>query len=162
MLYAEPGYLLYVREQTLVAQQFDARSLALTGEPVPVGEGLGVDNVGLASFSVSRNGVLAYRAGDAEGRRLLWIDRSGKETPALERIGDYRDTCAVARRHAAGVRHRADSAASRGDLWMRDLVRGVTSRFTFDTGGGADAALVARRPPDRLHVARARARGTCS
>ena len=27
VLYAEPGYLLYVREQTLVAQPFDARSL---------------------------------------------------------------------------------------------------------------------------------------
>ena len=76
MQYAEPGYLLFVRERTLVAQKFDADSLTLEGEPVPLGEGLGVDDVGLASFSVSRNGVLAFRAGELPGTRLVWIDRS--------------------------------------------------------------------------------------
>jgi hypothetical protein len=31
--YADPGYLLYVRENTLVAQRFDSRSYVLSGEP---------------------------------------------------------------------------------------------------------------------------------
>jgi eukaryotic-like serine/threonine-protein kinase len=136
VVYADPGYLLYVREQTLVAQRFNPRSLALSGEPVPIGEGLGVDTVGLASFSVSRTGVLTYRAGDAQGRRLLWIDRSGKEVPAIEAEGNYRDTWLS----PDGKRLVFDmsDAGERGDLWMRDLVRGVTSRFTFDTGAARD------------------------
>ena len=83
-MYAEPGYLLYVSENTLVAQRFNAKSLALEGDAVPIGEGLGVDSVGLASFSVSKNGVLAYRAGELQGRRLVWFDRNGKETPAID------------------------------------------------------------------------------
>ena len=37
--YVEPGYLLFDRDRTLVAQKFVARSLALEGEPVPLGEG---------------------------------------------------------------------------------------------------------------------------
>ncbi len=136
VLYADPGYLLYVREQTLVAHPFDARSLKVTGEPVPVGEGLGVDSVGLASFSVSRNGVLTYRAGDARGRRLLWMDRSGKGTPAIDVIGDYRDTAFSP--DGKRLVFDASRTGNSGDLWMRDLVRGVTSRFTFDTAAALD------------------------
>ena len=59
---------------------------------MPVGEGLGTDDVGLASFSVSRNGVLVYRGGELSGSRLVWIDRSGKETAAIDAPADYRDT----------------------------------------------------------------------
>ena len=59
---------------------------------MPVGEGLGSGDLGLASFSVSRNGVLVFRAGELTGTRLVWLDRSGKETPVLDAPADYRDT----------------------------------------------------------------------
>src|SRR4030095_9557509 len=36
--YAPPGYLLFLRDRTLMAQQFDADRLALAGEPVPVAD----------------------------------------------------------------------------------------------------------------------------
>src|SRR5436190_135415 len=78
--YAEPGYLLFVRERTLVAQKFDAKSMTLQGEPVPLGEGLGSDNVGLASFSVSRTGVLVFKGGELGGARIVSVDRTGRET----------------------------------------------------------------------------------
>jgi dipeptidyl aminopeptidase/acylaminoacyl peptidase len=125
VLYAPPGYLLYVREQTLVAQAFDTRSLQITGEPIPIGEGLGVNATGLASFSFSRTGTLAFRVGGSQGRRLVWLDRSGKETPVLEEARGYGDTSLS----PDGQRLAFDMA---GDIWIRDLVRGVTSRFTFD------------------------------
>src|SRR6185436_13011228 len=120
----------YVREQTLVAHPFNADSQSVTGDPIPVGEGLGVDNVGLASFSLSSGGVLAYRSGEMLGRRLAWIDRSGKETPALDDTRDYGDAWFS----PDGTRMVFDVAEgdnSKGDLWIRDLARGVTSRFTF-------------------------------
>ena len=104
VLYAEPGYLLFVRERTLVAQKFDVDSLSLEGEAIPLGEGLGVDDVGLASFSVSRNGLLVFRAGELQGRRLVWIDRSGKETPAIDAHRRIPRHVAVARRQASGLR----------------------------------------------------------
>ena len=103
--YAEPGYLIYVRERTLVAQKFNLDSLTLEGEPVPIGQGLGFGDLGLASFSVSRNGVLVYREGELTGTRLVWLDRSGKETPVLDEVADYRDTAFSPDGTRAGVRH---------------------------------------------------------
>ena len=130
VLYSRLGYLLYVREQTLVAQPFDADTQAVTGEPIPVGEGLGVDNAGGAAFSLSAGGVLVYRSGVQTGRRLVWMDRRGKESPALEDIRDYGDTWLS----PDGARLAFDMAegGGKGDIWIRDLARGVTSRFTFD------------------------------
>jgi Tol biopolymer transport system component len=132
VLYTEPGYLLFVRENTLVAQKFDTKSLTVQGDAVPVGEGLGVDSVGLASFSASKNGVLAFRAGEVSGRRLIWMDRAGKMTSALDALGDYRDVTLS----PDGTRFAYDSSGNgtQGDIWIRDTVRNVTSRFTFDIG----------------------------
>jgi Tol biopolymer transport system component len=134
--YAPPGYLLYVREQTLVAQPFDTRSLQISGEPIPLGEGLGVNDLGLASFTISDTGVLAYRAGLSEGRQLLWFDRSGKETSALEEPGSYRDAWLS----PDGKRLAFDMSKGAGgdDIWIRDVARGVSSRFTFDAADETD------------------------
>ena len=130
--YADPGYLIYVRERTLVAQRFDLDSFSLEGEPVPIGQGLGSGDLGLASFSVSRNGVLVYREGELTGTRLVWLDRSGKETPLLDEVADYRDT-AFSPDGTRVAYDMSDSVNStRGDIWIRDVARGVSSRFTFD------------------------------
>lgn len=40
VLYAEPGYLLFVRGRTLFAHPFDASSLKLHGEAVPIADGV--------------------------------------------------------------------------------------------------------------------------
>jgi len=132
--YAPPGFLLYVREQTLVAQPFDAGTFELTGEPIPVGEGLGVDAVGLASFSISRTGVLALRSGESRDLKLAWMDRAGQETPLLDTPDQYRDAALA----PDGSRLAFDKEApGGGDIWIRDLGRGVTSRFTFDPASRA-------------------------
>jgi len=130
VMYAAQGYLIYVREQTLVAQPFDADKQEITGEAIPVGEGLGVDNVGGASFSLSKTGVLAFRAGEIQGRRWVWMDRNGKETPALDEPKDYAN--AWISPDGARLVFDMSEAGGKGDLWIRDLARGVTSRFTFD------------------------------
>ncbi len=146
--YAEPGYLLFVRERTLVAQKFDLASLTVEGEPVPIGEDLGSGELGLASFSVSRNNVLVFRAGELTGTRLVWVDRSGKETPVLDAPADYRDTSLS----ADGTRLTydvSDGGNTRGDIWIRDLARGVSSRFTFD----ATAEIAPQWSPDGRRIA---------
>ena len=132
--YAPPGYLLYVRESTLVAHRFDADAGEIGGEPVPVAEELGINAVGLAHFSASRNGVLTFRGGDAGGGQLVWVDRQGE----LQRAeGDPADIAATdlspdGRWLAMEMR---SGSSDPTDIWVRDLVRGVTSRFTFTDGG---------------------------
>ena len=128
--YAPPGYLLFVRENTVVAQPFDAKALKTTGEPVPLAEHVGTVSTGLAKFSTSRNGVLAYRTGESASR-LLWVDRNGRELSTVGDAGDYSDTMLS----PSGDRLAfviADPRVGRADIWLRDLARGVSSRFTFD------------------------------
>lgn len=124
---AEPGYLLFVRERTLVAQKFDARSFTVEGEPLPVGEDLVPGALGLASFSVSHNGVLVFRGGEQPGSRLVWVDRRGTETPALDGSADYGDVSLSpdGRRLVYDV---SSNGGGRADIWIRDLTRGVSSR----------------------------------
>ncbi len=127
--YVEPGYLLFLRDRTLVAQPFDAKTLKTTGEPIPLAEQVGTDTVGLARFSVSREGTLAYRTGEMTDR-LVWVDRAGKE---LETEGDpsrYGDPhlSVDGRRLAFGV---VDARTGKSDIWIRDIARSVSSRFSF-------------------------------
>ena len=127
-----PGYLLFVRDRTLVAQPFDAKALKTTGEPTPLAEQIGTDDVGLARFSVSRNGVLAYRTGETGGR-LLWRDRSGKELESLGGPASYGNPVLSPSgdRIAFGI---IDSRSAKTDIWVRDVARGVNSRLSLGAG----------------------------
>jgi len=129
--YAPPGYLLFVRDQTLVAQRFDADAGKLEGEPIPVAEGLGTDAVGLADFSASKSGTLAYRAGRAGLMQYTWIDRKGNRVAAEGdpgQIGNF-DVSPDGRWLVYTL-----GGGGQSDIWVRDLKRGVSSRFTFDEG----------------------------
>ncbi len=129
VIFAPPGYLLFVRERALVAQRFDPATHQLKGEPIPVGEGLDLDFVGLASVSASTNGVLAYRTGQPTQRRLVFRDRSGKETPAMEEEAEYLNTWLSpdGRRLVYDLTETGDV----GDIWIRDMERGTRTRFTY-------------------------------
>ena len=120
-----------MRDRTLVAQPFDAKALKTTGEPIPLAEQIGTDSVGLARFSVSRNGTLVYRTGES-GNRFVWVDRSGKEGEAVGDPGDSRNP-AFSPDGDRLAYDLADARRGKTDVWIRDLTRGVSSRFTFDT-----------------------------
>jgi len=135
--YAPPGFLVYVREQTLMAQPFDVKALEMRGEPFPLAENLGIDAVGLAHFSASQTGVLVHRAGEASNRQLVWVDRNGKELGTVGEPARYASTWSApdGKRVVIEV---ADVRSARSDLWIRDLARGVSSRFTFDPKDDSD------------------------
>ena len=130
LVYAPQGYPLFLKDRTLMAQPFDAKAVKTTGEAMPLAEQIGTDAVGLARFSISRDGVLAYRTGESGGR-LLWMDRSGKELDTLGDPADYQDPdfSPTGDRLAFDI---TDIRGGKSDIWIRDLSRGVNSRFTFD------------------------------
>ncbi|MGH7337269.1 MAG: hypothetical protein ACREI7_06815, partial [Myxococcota bacterium] len=130
--YAPPGYLVFVRESTLVAQRFDPDEGSLSGEPIPIADGIGTDSNGQAEFSVSRAGVLVYRAGAASRSEYVWLDRKGGrvESPLAEgELGAF-DLSRDGRWLAYQV-----GSGQEADIWVRDLKRGVSSRFTFEKTG---------------------------
>ena len=130
-VYTPPGYLLFVRERTLMAQKFDNAKLQITGEAVPIADQ--VDYTGTLSqhlFSTSQNGVLVYSSGGG-GRgnlQLTWFDRSGKATGTLGPAGLMNWGAISPDANTVAV-DRVDSEGA--DIWLHDLARHTESRFTF-------------------------------
>ena len=85
------GYLLFVREGTLMAQPFDNRRLELKGQAAPVAEHVS-DNIAGAiyvAFSASANDVLAFPRSAASDQQLTWYDREGKVMGTAGEPGAY-------------------------------------------------------------------------
>ena len=127
--YAPPGYLLFVRDKTLLVQAFDPRALKFKGEAVAIAEHVAIDAGGLAHFSVSGNGTLVYRTGEV-GNRFLWVDRAGQEEGSVGDLGAYSDP-ALSPGGDRLAYDLADSHTGKSSIWIRDLRREVSSRFSF-------------------------------
>jgi len=155
-VYALPGYLLFVREGSLMAQPFDADKAQTAGDPVPLAGQVNFNyggTVGLGQFSSSQNGVLAYASGGAGGNvQLTWFDPSGK---VLGVVGAPSDLYwpAISPDGSSVVVDRRDPQTGLSDLWLRDLKRGAESRFTSGWGNWAIWS------PDGGHIAFASSRG---
>ena len=133
--YVEPGYLLFLRDQTLMAQPFNLRRLELTGEAVPVAERVAANGgIRRAMFSASTNGVLLYQTGaSASGWQMLWYDRQGKQVGSLGGQEAYLNPAISPDGTRVAVVITA-SAGGDGDIWIFDLVRGTKTRLTFGPG----------------------------
>ena len=129
------GWLLFVREGSLLAQPFDAKRLELAGEALPIAAS--VPGAGPKSFSASSNGNLAYRTGASTGqRRLIWFDRSGKSLETAGEPGDYNTVSLSPDGTRAAVSRASDTApgTATNDLWIHDFARGTSTRLTSDPG----------------------------
>ena len=131
-VYATPGRLLFVRQGTLFAQDFDAARLELRGNASPVAERIALDTgaQGSAAVSASTAGPFVYRTGSAGGlRQFVWLDRSGKD---IGKAGDLLSTLSV-ELSPDGRRVALHQKVNQNiDVWLLELGRGVLSRFTFD------------------------------
>lgn len=128
--YTAPGYLLFVRDGVLLAQPFDPIGLKVAGEARPVAEQIDYFKpTGLAAFSASQNGTLAYQTG-SPASQLTWFDRSGKETGKLGAPGSFDDLrlSPDGRKVAVGSR---DPRTGTTDVWIYELSRDMTTRLTF-------------------------------
>jgi eukaryotic-like serine/threonine-protein kinase len=142
--YSESGHLVYLVEGTLLAQPFDATRLELTGEPVPIVQGVWHLGPGFAAFSVSREGTLVFQEDPGlDIQQPVWLDWEGQElgpagppgpyyTPAFElpvSVSPDGRWLAVTQRQPARLY----------EVWILDLRRGTASPFAT---GRIDAAPV--------------------
>ncbi len=137
------GYLVFQREGALMAQPFDEDAGRVDGQAVAVLDGVDYGPVaGAGAFSVSRNGVLAYRAGSGAGAGVLtWFGRDGEQLDAIGNfVGHFLERPSLSTDGGRLVVSHREGAGTPADLWLVDLDRGVPSRFTFDPA--ADAAPV--------------------
>ena len=128
-LYAPPGFLLFVRGSTLLAQAFDARRLELTGEAVPVAEDVGNPrDFRLGHFSVSQYGDLVYEGGRQDQGQVVWLDASGKQ---LGEVGEPGSHGRLRLSPDGRILAEESQVGTNVDLWLVDMARGVRTRFTF-------------------------------
>jgi eukaryotic-like serine/threonine-protein kinase len=131
-VYAPPGYLLFRRETTLMAQRFDAGKLELSGDPFPVAEQVGIDGLSYQTLaSASDNGVLAYQSVGAGDTRLVWFDRQGKQLGVVGPPGDY-SGLALSPDDKRLAFQQVDPDTGNVDIWLTEFTGGSFSRFTFE------------------------------
>jgi serine/threonine protein kinase len=145
-VYAATGHLFFVRRRTLFAQRFDTTRFELTGTPALIAQDIVMGSIdGNAALSVSAAGPIVYRRGESVSqRRAMWVDRRGQPLtalPGVERMGGL------------GVSVSDDDGfvawtQIQGDIWLLELARGVSTRFTF----GPFVELSPVWAPDRRRI----------
>jgi Tol biopolymer transport system component/tRNA A-37 threonylcarbamoyl transferase component Bud32 len=125
-------YLLWLRGGTLLAQELDAGALKLRGEPHAIsGPVPSTGQFGSIPVSASASGQLLYNT-TGTASQLTWFNRAGRPlTPVGEEDQHgYTFRLAPDGGRVAATRDRAGG----NDLWLLDLERGGTSRFTSAPG----------------------------
>jgi Tol biopolymer transport system component len=148
--YAPPGYIVYPRERSLMAQPFDVNALELTGSPIQTGEPRGVDGGWSGGYAadVSDNGILVRSRGGAGSYVQVWYDRMGRQVGTLKTPpGRFTQPAISPDGSQVALTKRNDDGWT-ADIWLVEVARQVATRFTFHQSGNWEC----RWPPDGKHV----------
>jgi Tol biopolymer transport system component len=131
--FVEPGYVVFARDGTLVAQRFDPAAGEITGRPLPIADSVSFFlSTGNASFATSSS-TLVYQP-QRNRDRIAWVDRSGKDLGPVGVPGQYYALRLASAAHLA-LLTRALPATGTYDIWSLDLERGPETRLTLDDRG---------------------------
>ena len=126
------GRLLFMQGSRLLAQPFDHTRRELAGEPTVVAEDVGSYDVRWRSFSVSANGIIAWRDAGSD-YSVSWLDGDGRERET-ERIDGLDDP----RHPRLSPDEDRLALVVAGDLWVFDLHGDRPAiRLTFDESSDA-------------------------
>ena len=138
--YIDPGYLLYLEANTLMAKRLELDPPRLTGDAVRVADRLFGNMIrGVSPYNSSARGVIAYCSfGSIYKTQLTWFSRTGKQ---LQTVGPVSSDVSVnlspdEKRAAIASVSEIGRSAGRAEIpvniWVVDLARGVRTRLTFD------------------------------
>jgi serine/threonine protein kinase len=134
VVFAEPGYIVFARDQALVAQRLDTKRFEVMGAPQLTGEvpGAGGSWTGAPRASVSTNGVIVH-TGDFRLTELVWFDRQGKRQERVTLGEGLYNNQSISRdgKRVVVARWNSGTSGQGSDLWTVELARGVATRFTF-------------------------------
>jgi len=131
------GHLVFgTLEGQILAAPFDAKRLELTGDPVPIVQGVGVTSTEDVMFTLSESGTLLYwaAASSASESELVWVTREGVVSTVDPSFTFHPGGDNASWSLSPDGRRVAyqDNQAGRGDIWIKDLDRGPLSRLTFE------------------------------
>ena len=132
------GHLLFMSNQTLFAQPFDAAKAEIHGEPIALPDRITeISSISAAVLSASQNGTLVYysNANAQPGWDIVWRDRTGKTLDSLAH--GYFSRPAISPDSSKVAVSVYDEQWWLPELWVFDLTRGTKTRITF---GGVPAS----------------------
>jgi Tol biopolymer transport system component len=132
-VFAGPNTLLFIRNNDLFAQPFDADRLATVGDPVRVSAGVSFNTQnGRGGFDASANGLIVLRPGssDSAAWTLRQLSRDGQLVKHFADAGQPLGP-ALSPDGTRVAFHRMEADGG-GDVWMLDLADAVQRRFTFE------------------------------
>jgi serine/threonine protein kinase/Tol biopolymer transport system component len=147
---AASGRILFARDNTLLAQEFDADRLEVKGEPAVIAEQVQFsERIAYSDFSASQTGMLVYQTRVSSLDGLLSVyDRSGKLLRSIGEASSYDDP--IFSPDGSAIAYTLyEGGDRRGDIWIADLARGASSRFTFSSAEEDDPVF----SPDGLSIA---------
>jgi Tol biopolymer transport system component len=116
---AQHGYLLFLRDNTLMAQPLNFTTLKPVGDPFSVASGASSSSSApQVAAAASENGVVAYVSSPPDSFQLTWLDRGRKELETVSPVSTQRSVTLA--RDERMVLFSRDQA-----VWIRDLIRGV-------------------------------------
>ena len=130
-VYTKQGWLIFIRNEALVAQLFDPARLSLSGEAKSlIAEQKSWNN--FFRFSASDTGSLLWQGVWERDYQLVWFDREGKqvgavETPAKISVGLDPNISPDGKRVA--IKRNPPNT-----IWVVDLEKGTSVRITSDFG----------------------------
>jgi Tol biopolymer transport system component len=141
------GRLISLRDTTLMAQPFDPVSFELSGEAVPIAEGVeSFASLRYGMFSISDRGALVYRRAAGGRLTVLWFDDRGSPGSALADTGEHRNPALSPDQTRVAVSGGTPGAFEISSI---DLGRGTNIRLTFDAANDDNAVW----SPDGKYIA---------
>jgi len=132
--YSPTGHLLVLTaDGKLIGMPFDAGKVAVTGPPVGLLEGIGIEVGGFsANVQLSNTGTLVYTTGAAaRARRPVWVTREGFET-GIDSTWEPQGTIGSATLSPDGRALAVDLQVNGlSSIWIKQLPVGPFSRLTF-------------------------------
>ena len=134
--YLPSGHLIYMSNGTVFAAPFDLDRLEMTGQQVPVLEGVQASTgTGGAQLAVSTSGTLVYLSGGELSieATMSWLDRGGRTTPLRASASDWSNPSFSpdGRRVAFDV---VGAGGGAPDVWVYEWSRDTPTKLTFDAG----------------------------
>ena len=131
MVYADPGYLLYVQDGALLAHEFDVAGLRLVGDAKKIADGVAYyRTLGSAGVSVSRVGSLAFQ-GSIDDFELVWYDRQSNPTPTGWPNRNF-GSLSLSPDDQKVLVDVVDPRLGTNDIWSYDVARASNQKLTTD------------------------------
>ena len=155
------GHLLFARDETVLAVEFDAGKLeAIGSQTVVIDDVSMIFSDGHASWDVSPNGTLAYLRASSAGTRVtvVEVDRNGNERPLIQAPDRYAEPRWAPDGKRLSVTYAAPRSAN--DVWVYDPDRSSRVRITTEdaadfgavwTPDGRDLIYMSERPLFELY-----------